>query len=42
MLPKIEASIEFVSKNPERKAIITHLDKAKDGILEKTGTIIVK
>lgn len=41
MLPKIEASIEFVSKRPDRKAIITHLDKAKEGILEKTGTILV-
>jgi carbamate kinase len=41
MLPKVEASVEFVSKRPDRKAIITHLDKAKDGILEKTGTIIV-
>lgn len=41
MLPKIEASIEFVSKNLGRKAIITHLDKAKEGMLEKTGTIVV-
>lgn len=41
MLPKIEASIEFVEKNPKRKAIITHLSKAKEGILEKNGTIII-
>lgn len=41
MLPKIEASIEFVTKKSGRKAIITHLDKAKDGILEKTGTIVI-
>lgn len=41
MLPKIEASIEFIAKKPSRKAIITHLDKAKEGILEKTGTLIV-
>jgi len=41
MLPKIEASIEFVTKKAGRKAIITHLDKAKEGISEKTGTIIV-
>lgn len=41
MLPKIEASIDFVEKKPNRKAIITHLDKAKEGMLEKTGTIIV-
>lgn len=41
MLPKIEASIEFVEKKPNRKAIITHLNKAKEGIAEKTGTIIL-
>lgn len=41
MLPKIEASIEFVEKKPNRKAIITHLMKAKEGITDKTGTIII-
>ncbi|WP_099468790.1 carbamate kinase [Konateibacter massiliensis] len=41
MLPKIEASIDFVGKKAGRKAIITHLDKAKEGIGEKTGTIII-
>jgi carbamate kinase len=41
MLPKIESSIAFVSKKQGRKAIITHLDKAKEGMLEKTGTIII-
>lgn len=41
MLPKIEASIEFVEKNVARKAIITHLDKAKEAIAGKTGTTIV-
>ncbi|MFA9375527.1 MAG: carbamate kinase [Lachnotalea sp.] len=41
MLPKIESSIEFISKKQGRKAIITHLDTAKNGMLEKTGTIII-
>ncbi len=40
MLPKIEASIEFVSAKPGRKAIITDLTMAKDGISGKTGTLI--
>lgn len=40
MLPKIEASIEFVEKKEGRSAIITHLAKAKDAIKKKTGTII--
>lgn len=39
-LPKIDASIKFVSASPNRRAIITNLDKAKDGMLEKIGTII--
>lgn len=41
MLPKIEASISFVEKGTNRKAIITSIDKAKDGYLGKTGTVIV-
>lgn len=40
MLPKVEAAIDFVSSDPERKALITLLNKAKDGIMGKTGTII--
>lgn len=39
-LPKIDASISFVSAGEGRKAIITNLDKALDGINEKVGTII--
>lgn len=39
-LPKIDASIKFVSASPDRRAIITNLDKAKEGMLEKVGTII--
>lgn len=42
MLPKVEASVEFVSKRSNRKAIITKLDKAVAGLAGKTGTIIVQ
>ncbi len=40
MLPKVEASVEFVSKRSNRKAVITKLDKAVAGLAGKTGTII--
>ena len=40
MLPKIEASVEFVSSRPGRKAVITDLSKAKDAMAGKTGTQI--
>lgn len=40
MLPKIEASMNFVSQKAGRKAIITSIDKAKDAYLGKTGTVI--
>ena len=40
MLPKVEAAIEFASSKPGRKALITLLEKAKDGIAGKTGTVI--
>ncbi|MEO0153110.1 MAG: carbamate kinase [candidate division WOR-3 bacterium] len=40
MGPKILAVIEFVKKT-KKKAIITSLDKAYEGFLEKTGTIIL-
>ena len=39
-LPKIDASLSFVLAKDGRKAIITNLDKALDGIEEKVGTII--
>ena len=41
MLPKVKACIEFVKDNPKKKAIIGSLDKAKDAIKGKSGTIIV-
>ena len=40
MLPKIQASVEFVEKKNGRRAVITSIDKAKDGFLGKTGTVI--
>jgi len=40
MLPKIEAALSFVKSAPNRKALITMLDKAKDGLAGKTGTVI--
>lgn len=40
MLPKIEASINFVSRKEGRTAVITSIDKAKEAYLGKTGTVI--
>ena len=40
MLPKIEAGVSFLEKGNGRKVIITSIDKALEGYLEKTGTII--
>ena len=40
MLPKIQAAIDFAGSGPERSALITLLEKAKDGIRGKTGTRI--
>ena len=34
------ASVEFVEQKPGRRAVITSIDRAKDGFLGKTGTII--
>lgn len=42
MLPKVQAAIKFVGSKPGRKSIITSLEKAKDAILGKTGTMITK
>ncbi|MCD7885583.1 MAG: carbamate kinase [Lachnospiraceae bacterium] len=40
MLPKVEASVHFVSQKAGRSAVITSLDKAKEAYLGKTGTVI--
>lgn len=42
MLPKVEAAVKFASSAANRKALITLLEKAKEGIQGKTGTVIVK
>ena len=38
MLPKVEAAVKFAESKPGRTALITLLEKAKDGINGKTGT----
>lgn len=40
MLPKIEASVNFVCRREERSAVITSIDKALDAYRGKTGTVI--
>ena len=40
ILPKMESSVEFVEQKPGRRAVITSIDRAKEGFLGKTGTII--
>jgi carbamate kinase len=42
MLPKVEASVKFAESGEGREALITLLEKAKDGIEGNTGTIIRK
>ncbi len=42
MLPKIEAAVDFVSSRSGRRALITQLEKAKDGIEGREGTLITK
>ena len=40
MLPKVQAAVKFAESKPGRTALITLLEKAKDGIEGKTGTRI--
>ena len=40
MLPKVQAAMKFVRAYPEKKAIITSLDKAIEALEGKTGTVI--
>ena len=40
MLPKVEAAVSFVQSGNNKKALITLLEKAADGIAVKTGTVI--
>ena len=41
MKPKVEAAVAFAESQKGRVAIITLLEKSKDGIAGKTGTRIV-
>lgn len=40
MLPKVQAAMKFVRANPDKRAIITSLDKAIDALEGKTGTVV--
>lgn len=40
MLPKVEAAMKFARTYPNKRAIITSLDKALDALDGKTGTVI--
>ena len=40
MLPKVQAAVEFARSAPGRSALITLLEKAKDGVAGTTGTVI--
>ena len=42
MLPKVESCIEYVKATDNGKALITSLEKAKEALQGKTGTIIHK
>jgi carbamate kinase len=42
MLPKVRAGIKFVRSQKGRRALITLLDKAKEGLAGETGTLITE
>lgn len=42
MLPKVESCLQFVQANPNGKALITSLERAKEALEGKTGTIITR
>jgi carbamate kinase len=41
MLPKVQAAVEFAASGTNRSALITLLEKAKDGINGNTGTSVI-
>lgn len=41
MLPKVQAACAFAQSKPSRRALITLLEKAADGLAGKTGTAIL-
>lgn len=40
MLPKVDAAVKFAESKPGRRALITSLEKAADGLKGLTGTLI--
>ncbi len=42
MLPKVRAAIKFVQSKPERVALITSLEKVKEGIEGEAGTLFMR
>lgn len=42
MLPKIQAAVDFADSRPGRRSLITLLEKARDGIHGRTGTMITR
>lgn len=40
MLPKIEAAVTYLEANPKGKVLITSLEKVKDALKAKSGTVI--
>ena len=40
MLPKVQACMKYVRRNPDKKAIITSLNKAVEALEGKTGTVV--
>ena len=42
MLPKVESGIEYVENTVNGEALINSLQKAKEALQGKTGTVIVK
>lgn len=40
MLPKVQAAVEFARSAPGRSALITLLEKARDGVAGRIGTVI--
>ena len=39
MLPKVQAAVDFAGSKPGRTALITLLEKSRDAVQEKTGTM---
>ena len=42
MLPKVEAALSFVRSGPGREALITLLERARDGVHGRTGTRVCR